>query len=81
MGNLLTNKIICCSKYIEDSIIKNFKIKNSKSTLIYNCYDQQKFKFISNLKIKSKIRNQKNKYWNGWKIRSSQRSKITYKGN
>ena len=59
VGNLLTNKIICCSKYIEESIIKNFKIKNSKSTLIYNCYDQQKFKFISNLKIKSKIRNQK----------------------
>ena len=59
VGNLLTNKIICCSKYIEDSIIKNFKIKNSKSTLIYNCYDQQKFKFISNLKIKSKIKNQK----------------------
>ncbi len=59
MGNLLTNKIICCSKYIEDSVIKNFKINKSKSTFIYNCYDEEKFKFINNLKTKSKIKNQK----------------------
>ena len=52
LGNPFTNKIICCSKYIENSIIKNFRINQSKTTCIYNSYDEEKFKFIKNLKIK-----------------------------
>ncbi len=59
LGNPFTNKIICCSKYIENSVIKNFGINQSKTTCIYNSYDEEKFKFIKNPKLKKKIENQK----------------------
>jgi len=55
LGNPCTNKIICCSKYIETSINKNFGINKSKTTFIYNSYDEKKFKFKKNLSLKNKL--------------------------
>ena len=58
IGNPFTNKIICCSRYVENSINKNFDINKSKTTMIYNAYDESKFKYIRDLNLKKKIKNQ-----------------------
>lgn len=54
LGRPFTNKIICCSKYVERSIIDSFYLNNSEVTNIYNCYDQELFAFKDDSKQKIK---------------------------
>ena len=57
LGDRLTNRIICCSKYIESSVIKNFRISESKTTTIYNSFNEKKFKFSRIFALNSKVKN------------------------
>ena len=59
LGYPFTNKFICCSKYVKNSLIKNLNLnlKSSKIQMIYNCYNNEKFKFKKKNLLNEKINN------------------------
>ena len=44
LGRFFTTKIICCSKYIRETVIKRFFLFKKETTIIYNSYDEERFK-------------------------------------
>ena len=54
IGRPFTNKIICCSNYIQKSIIESFSLSNNEIITIYNSYDEDKFIFRNEYKLKVK---------------------------
>ena len=54
IGRPFTNKIICCSNYIQKSIIESFSLSNNETAIIYNSYDEDKFIFRNEYRLKLK---------------------------
>ncbi len=60
LGRFFTNKIICCSEYIRETIIKRFFLFRKETITIYNSFDEDRFKiykkYIKSInKIKEEI--------------------------
>lgn len=55
LGRFFTNKIICCSEYIRETIIKRFFLLRKETITIYNSFDEDRFKiYKKNIKSKNK---------------------------
>ncbi len=52
IGRPFTNKIICCSKYVQESVLNSFYLFNKEITHIYNCYDEEIFNIKKDYKLK-----------------------------
>lgn len=44
LGRFFTTKIICCSKYIRETLIKRLFLLQKETTFIYNSFDEDRFK-------------------------------------
>ena len=36
LGRLVTNKLICCSDYVREGVVKHFKVSNGEAVTVYN---------------------------------------------
>ena len=52
LGRPFTNKIICCSKYVEKSILKNFRLYKRETAVVFNCFNDSKFRLSEKFLLK-----------------------------
>jgi len=50
LGRFFTTKIICCSEYIKQTVIKRFFLLNKETISIYNSFDEDRFKISEKTK-------------------------------
>lgn len=53
--SLLTQKVVCCSKAVEDFVTEHLKVNPSKTIVVYNGVDEEKFISTENSALKTTL--------------------------